>query len=77
MTTPARTAGFAIVCGVRRRRKRCTHCQAWAEYECDACDTPLCPRCRIHVPPDHDYCRAHRIEAQAAAAELRRLGRGA
>jgi len=64
--------GFAIVCGGhRRRRKRCTHCPAWAEFECDACDVPLCRRCRIHVPPDKDYCRAHRAAAHAAAAALR------
>lgn len=65
--------GTAIICGVRRpRRKRCTHCRAWAEFECDACDVPLCRSCRIHVPPDKDYCRAHRVEARAAALELRR-----
>jgi hypothetical protein len=64
--------GVAVVCGVRReRRKRCTHCREWAAYECDACDVPLCRRCRIHVPPDRDYCRAHRAEARAAAANLR------
>jgi hypothetical protein len=70
--------GFAILCGVRRRRKRCigwadpgTACQKWAEFECDACDAPLCRRCRIHVPPDKDFCRAHRAEARTAAAALR------
>jgi hypothetical protein len=61
----------AIVCGVRRHRKRCTHCRDWAGFECDACDVPLCRRCRIHVPPDKDFCRSHRAEARAAAAELR------
>lgn len=70
----------AIVCGGhRQRRRRCigwsdpgTACQKWAAFECDACDVPLCRRCRIHVPPDKDYCRAHRAEARVAAAELRR-----
>ena len=61
----------AIVCGVRRRRTRCTHCRAWAEFECDACDRPLCRRCRIHVPPNQDFCKAHRIRATDAAAQLR------
>jgi hypothetical protein len=65
--------GVAIVCGGHRgRRTRCTHCREWAALECDACDVPLCRRCRIHVPPDKDYCRAHRAEARAAATELRR-----
>lgn len=61
----------AIVCGVRRRRRRCAHCREWAEFECDACDAPLCRRCRTHVPPDKDYCRAHLAEARIAAAALR------
>jgi hypothetical protein len=62
----------AIVCGGHRgRRKRCTYCREWAAYECDACDAPICRRCRIHVPPEQDYCRAHRTEARAAAAALR------
>jgi hypothetical protein len=61
----------AILCGGHRgRRKRCTHCREWAAYECDACDVPLCRRCRIHVPPDQDYCRTHLAEARAAAAVL-------
>jgi hypothetical protein len=64
--------GVAIVCGGhRRRRTRCSHCREWAEYECDTCDVPLCRRCRIHVPPDQDYCGAHLADARAAAARLR------
>lgn len=60
----------AIVCGVRRRRRLCTHCRAWAEYECDVCDRPLCRRCRIHVPANQDFCKDHRAQAKAAAAQL-------
>jgi len=61
-----------ILCGGHRRRgKRCTHCRDWAEYECDTCDVPLCRRCRIHVPPDQDVCKAHLAQASAAAAALR------
>jgi hypothetical protein len=61
----------AVICGVRRpRRKRCTHCREWAEFECDACDVPLCRRCRIHVPPDKDFCRGHRDAAREAARAL-------
>ena len=75
--------GFAIVCGVRRgRRTSCVHCGQPATLLCDGppaaalaphatCDRPLCRRCAIHVPPDHDYCRAHRQAAAAAAAQLR------
>ena len=66
----------AIVCGGRRRRKRCSHCRDWAAFECDACDVPLCRRCRIHVPPDQDYCRTHRANAQRAAAALRARSTG-
>jgi len=61
----------AIVCGVRRSRKRCTHCREWAAFECDACDRPLCRRCRIHVPPNQDFCKDHRTQATAAATQLR------
>jgi len=64
--------GFAIVCGGHhRRRKRCTHCRASAEFECDACDAPLCRHCRIHVPPNKDFCKDHRADAKAAALQLR------
>lgn len=63
--------GFAIVCGGHRRRTRCTHCREWAAYECDTCDRPLCRRCRIHVPPNQDFCKEHRTQATAAAAQLR------
>jgi len=71
VTMPGGT--LAIVCGVRRpRRRRCTHCTDAADYECDACDAPICRRCRIHVPPALDFCHAHRAAAKAAAAALRR-----
>jgi hypothetical protein len=64
--------GFAVVCGGHRgRRRRCVHCRYWAEFECDACARPLCRRCRSHVPPNQDFCKAHRREASAAAAQLR------
>jgi hypothetical protein len=65
--------GVAILCGPRRRRVRCTHCREWADWLCDArgCDVPICARCRIHVPPDQDFCRAHRALAATAAAALR------
>jgi hypothetical protein len=64
--------GVAIVCGVRRgRRTSCVHCGQPAAYECDVCDRPLCRSCRIHVPPDQDFCKGHRKQAQAAAAQLR------
>jgi hypothetical protein len=62
----------AIICGGhRRRRKRCTQCRDWSEFECDVCSVALCRRCRIHVPPDQDYCRGHRAIASIAAAALR------
>lgn len=61
----------AIVCGVRRRRVLCVHCRQAAAFECDACDRPLCRSCRIHVPPNQDFCKDHRTQAQAAAAQLR------
>ncbi len=72
---------FAIVCGVRRgRRPACVHCGEAAEFECDGlaisttrrtCDRPLCRHCRIHVPPNKDFCRDHRAEARGAASQLR------
>lgn len=74
----------ALVCGVRRaRRRKCYWCgRAEADFACDGprrhhagksktCDRPLCGRCRIHVPPNQDFCKDHRHEAQAAAAQLR------
>jgi len=73
----------AIVCGVRHRRPRpCVHCGAPAPFACDGprrhhagrtmtCDRPLCGRCRIHVPPNQDFCKDHRLQAVAAAAQLR------
>lgn len=64
--------GFAIICGGHRgRRRRCIHCGDSAAVECDVCDVPLCRRCRIHVPPNQDYCRVHRADARVAAAQLR------
>jgi hypothetical protein len=72
----------AIVCGVRRRRRPPCACGAASEYECDGprrhhagksptCDRPLCRRCRIHVPPNQDFCSEHRQYAKEAAAQLR------
>jgi hypothetical protein len=65
--------GMMIVCRTHQRRRRCTHCSAWAEYLCDArgCDVPICARCRIHVPPALDFCRQHRTVAADAANVLR------
>lgn len=60
----------AIVCGIRRPRPRpCVHCRQPSAFECDACDRPLCRHCRIHVPPNQDFCHDHR--RQASAAQLR------
>jgi len=73
--------GFAIVCGTRRgRRSTCAHCGRPASLLCDGpardggvgtCDRALCTHCRIHVPPDRDYCKGHREAARDAAAQLR------
>jgi hypothetical protein len=65
--------GVMIVCRTGPRRRRCTDCRAWAEYLCDArgCDVPICGRCRIHVPPNRDYCKRHRAAAADDAAALR------
>ncbi len=72
---------MAIVCGARRgRRPPCVHCGQTSAYECDGpprnskrktCDRPLCRQCRIHVPPNQDFCKDHRIQAKDAAAQLR------
>lgn len=79
VTFPDGSDGF--ICGVRRaRRPPCVHCGQPSAFECDGpprsarhttCDRPLCRRCRIHVPPNQDFCRDHRIEAQHAAGQLR------
>ncbi len=76
-----RDVGVAIVCGVRRRRRPpCVHCSQTSDVACDGpprderrktCDRPLCRRCRIHVPPNQDFCKDHRHLAKAAAAQLR------
>jgi len=69
--------GTALVCTMRRRRRPCVQCGAVAPFLCDApvggglCSRPLCGRCRIHVPPGKDFCRAHRAAAADAAAQLR------
>ena len=73
--------GVAIVCGVRRRRRPpCVHCGEASEYECDGpspwkkqgtCNRALCRRCRIHVPPNQDFCKDDRAAATLAAAQLR------
>jgi len=71
----------AIVCGGHRgRRAKCVHCGQPAAFACDGpprdrrratCDHPLCRSCRIHVPPNRDFCRHHRVAAKDAAAQLR------
>lgn len=72
----------AIICGGRRGRRSppCAYCGKPSAFECDGpsssrksgtCDVKLCGSCRVHVPPDLDFCRAHRAEAAACAAQLR------
>ena len=73
--------GVMILCGVRRgRRPPCVHCGQASAFECDGpprtaktttCDRPLCGRCRIHVPPNFDFCHDHRAAAATAGAQLR------
>jgi hypothetical protein len=76
--------GVAIVCGVRRAKpKPCAQCGHASTVLCDGpprdsgrlrsvtCDRPLCGRCRIHVPPNRDFCREHRAAARDSAAQLR------
>lgn len=73
--------GVAIICGVRRRRRpACVHCGQPSAFECDGpprtprhqtCDNALCRRCRIHVPPNKDFCQHHRVAAADAAGQLR------
>lgn len=64
--------GHGFICGIRRRKVKC-RCGLVAAWECDGCDRPLCGKCRIHVPPDKDFCkmRSCREAAAAAAAQLR------
>jgi hypothetical protein len=38
--------------------------------EDQTCDVPLCGRCRVHVPPDQDYCPEHSFDVQALQGEL-------
>ena len=68
--------GFAFLTAARRNPAHSNR----TEFECDGpplngkrktCDRPLCRRCRIHVPPNQDFCKDHRSQAQAAAAQLR------
>ncbi len=69
----------AIVCGPRVRRRPCVYCGHPSTSLCDAtvasrsgtCDRPLCARCRIHVPPNLDFCHDHRAAAKDRAAQLR------
>jgi hypothetical protein len=73
--------GFAIVCGGRHsRRATCVHCGQRSTSLCDGpslrgrpgtCDRPLCAHCRIHVPPNADFCKGHRAAAKDRAAQLR------
>lgn len=73
--------GVAIVCGGRRARlKPCAYCGAPSAFACDGpapagrqgtCDRALCRACRIHVPPNQDFCKNHRVQAADAAAQLR------
>lgn len=71
----------AIVCGVRKKRPPpCVHCGQPSVVECDGpplvgtrgtCDRSLCRRCGIHVPPNFDFCKDHRLQAMTAAGQLR------
>lgn len=73
--------GVAIICGGHRgRRAKCVHCGQPSAFACDGpprsqdritCDRPLCRSCRIHVPPNQDFCKHHRVQAADAAAQLR------
>lgn len=75
--------GVAIVCGGRRPRPRpCAYCGEPSAFLCDGprrhyagrtatCDRPLCRTHAIHVPPNRDFCKEHREQARAAAAQLR------
>jgi hypothetical protein len=59
----------AIVCGVRRQRRRCSMCrQRWAAVECDWCDKPLCVECATHLTPDIDGCGEHVYEVREREA---------
>lgn len=58
--------GGAIVCGPRRRERRCP-CGQPATLLCDwrmpekggTCDAPLCARCTTSPAPDKDLCASH------------------
>lgn len=73
-----------IVCNHARRRAKPCACGASSVVLCDGpratgsgtCDQPLCHRCRIHVPPNLDFCHDHRRQAALAAAQLRLLPEG-
>lgn len=73
--------GVAIVCGARRRTKRCA-CGKPADLLCDwkvpskrsgTCDAPICAACSHSPAPDKDLCPDHarqwkaRLAAKAAA----------
>jgi hypothetical protein len=62
--------GRAIVCGPRRKVRRCA-CGRSAALLCDwkvpgrksgTCDKPVCDRCTTSPAPDKDLCAAHGIE---------------
>lgn len=61
---------YAIICTKGQRAKPCKYCGRPHEKLCDykltgaragkTCDIPMCAKCAFHVPPDEDFCPAHR-----------------
>jgi hypothetical protein len=75
---PCDRIGPAIVCSRGRRQHVCVECGGRASKLCDGpgrrkattCNRELCSRCAYHVPPDRDYCRAHRPDLLTEAVDL-------
>ena len=64
--------GHAIVCGGRRRVKRCHHCPQRAPFLCDwkvskdkTCDTPICSTHAQEVAPEKHLCPKHQADYKA------------
>lgn len=75
---PMPGGGVAIVCGPRRRRRKCRTCGRPADLECDwkvprkksgTCDAPICSTCTTSPAPGKDVCPKHKpaLEAWLAA----------
>lgn len=74
---PMLGGGFAIACGPRTPRKKCS-CGKPATLECDwkvterksgTCDAPICAECTLSPAPDKDLCPRHAISYRAWAAQ--------